>query len=65
MTKHITIHTADGRTIPATDHGEAQLSEIGESHVEALAADLLDAARSRGVTVSELARQALERELAS
>ena len=107
MTKRITIHTTQGDTIDAVDRGAARLSDAGEAHAEALAAELLHAAgrplpehlrrggrpslhggtgrspqvafrlpaetraraealaRARGVTVSQLARQALERELAS
>jgi hypothetical protein len=107
MSKHITIRTTDGDTIDAVDRGDAQLSENGEAHAEALAAELLEAAgrplpehlrrsgrpslhggtgrspqvafrlpaqtraraealaRARGITVSQLAREALEREIAS
>lgn len=106
MSKKITIHTTDGDTLDAVDRGDANLSDRGEAHAEALAAELLDAAgrplpehltragrpslhggagrspqvafrlpaqtraraealaSARGITVSQLAREALERELA-
>jgi hypothetical protein len=106
MSKRITIHTTDGETVEAVDHGNANLGERGEAHADALAAELLEAAgrplpehltragrpslhggagrspqvafrlpassraraealaRARGITVSQLAREALERELA-
>jgi len=106
MTRRITIRTTDGATIDAVDTGAAHLSEAGESHAEALAEELLQAAgralpdhlrssgrpslhggpgrspqvafrlpleararaealaRARGITVSQLAREALEHELA-
>lgn len=106
MSQRITIRTTDGDTIKAIDRGSAHLSEVGEAHAEALAAELLEAAErplpdhlrrtgrpslhggtgrspqvafripaqtraraealahARGITVSQLAREALERELA-
>jgi hypothetical protein len=46
MTKRLTIHTTQGEAVDAVDRGDARLSDAGEAHAEALAAELLHARRT-------------------